>query len=135
MFHCTFINQKTQLIFWKWFLDTTHCTMNANVILFLDLQVIIWWGKWNAWIIIWWLPDDLISFVRYLWNVTMTKGKRTSSATVITEVVDNQTPLIIMETNDITLNYGEALRISSLISTYNMKPVKIYWDCSNAKGF
>ena len=65
----------------------------------------------------------------------MTKGKRTSSATVITEVVDNQTPLIVMETNDITFNYGEALRISSLISTYNMKPVKIYWDCSNAKGF
>ena len=65
----------------------------------------------------------------------MMNGKRTSSATVITEVVDNQTPLIVMEKNDITINYGEALRISSLISTYNKKPVKIYWDCSNAKGF
>lgn len=71
---------------------------------------------------------------RYVWNVTMMKGKRSSSSSVVMEIVDNRAPLVVMETTDLTINSGEPLRLSSIISTYNKKPVKVFWDCAQVEG-
>lgn len=64
----------------------------------------------------------------------MMKGKRSSSFSVVMEITDNRAPLVVMETTDLTLNSGEPLRLSSIISTYNKKPVKVFWDCAQVEG-
>lgn len=81
------------------------------------------------------LSDTCIcSIKRYMWNVTMIKGRRSSSSSVIMEIVDNRAPLVVMETTDLTINSGEPLRLSSIITTYNKKPVKVFWDCAQVEG-
>lgn len=61
-------------------------------------------------------------------------GKRSSSSSVVMEIVDNRAPLVVMETTDITINSGEPLRLSSIITTYNKKLVKVFWDCAQGEG-
>ncbi|XP_062615785.1 uncharacterized protein LOC134277467 [Saccostrea cucullata] len=81
------------------------------------------------------IPPDTLPTGRYIWNVTMMKGKRSRSKSVVLEIVDNRAPLIVMDTTDLTVNSGEAIRLSSVISTYNKKPVKVFWECGHVEGY
>jgi hypothetical protein len=64
----------------------------------------------------------------------MMKGKRSSSTSVIMEIADNRAPLVVIETTDLTINTGEAVRINSVISTYSKKPVTVFWECGQVEG-
>lgn len=64
----------------------------------------------------------------------MMKGRRSSSTSVIMEVADDRAPLVVIDTTDVTINTGESVRLNSVISTYNKKPVTIFWECGQLEG-